>query len=237
MRVAALYDVHGNLPALEAVVADERCRAADVIVCGGDLVAGPLPSECFDLLRGLGDRVRYVRGNGDRNVVERRPEYGAAWCADELRTERLWHIASWPLTLELDGAAGTTFCHATPRSDEEIVTLLTPDREVEEAIAVVQSHLVVCGHTHVQVDRRLPSGRRLVNAGSVGRPYERVPGAYWALVDDAGVELLRTEYDVEAAAASLGASGHPEAEEAAAHVLRSWDPDEVSATFEGLRGA
>ncbi len=236
VRVAALYDIHGNLPALEAVLADPRCVNADVIVCGGDLVAGPNPAACFDRLDALGSRVRFVRGNGDRNAVEHDETHGGAWCAAALGPERLAAVAAWPLTVDLDVTGGATFCHATLRSDDEIVTRLTPDDELEQALAAARGALVVCGHTHVQVDRRLAGGRRLVNAGSVGRPYEGVRGAFWALLGD-DVGLLRTDYDVEEAASAIRASGYPDAEDHATQLLDPPSADEVSAYFESLRGA
>jgi predicted phosphodiesterase len=235
--VAALYDVHGNLPALEAVLADPRVAGADLIVSGGDLVAGPTPSACFDLLAGLGSRVVYVRGNADRLVAERVEGFGSAWCADELGEERLAVIATWPLTLNLDVAGGATFCHATPRSDEEIVTARTPAVELADALEGATHGLVVAGHTHMQVDRFAADGRRFVCAGSVGRPYEGVQGAFWAVLDDDGVELVRTEYDVRGAAKALAASEWPAVAEHVELLLEPPDPDEVSAYFETRRGA
>lgn len=236
MTVAALYDVHGNLPALQAVLADARFDGAGTIVCGGDLVAGPMPAACFDALAALGDRVLFVRGNGDREVAERSTAHGGAWCADDLGPERLAVVRSWPLTVEVEVCGGATFCHATPRSDEEIVTILTPDGELERVLAAAVHTLVVCGHTHVQIDRRVPSGRRLVNAGSVGRPYEGVPGAFWALIGE-DVELLRTDYDVRAAADAIEASGYPGAGVQAENLREPPSADDASAFFEGLRGA
>jgi predicted phosphodiesterase len=235
MRVAALYDVHGNLPALEAVLADPRLVAADLIVSGGDLVAGPMPSACFDRLVGLGSRVVFLRGNADRNVANRGEEHGAAWCADDLGHERLAAVASWPLTVEVDVMGGATFCHATPRSDEEIVTRLTPDAELAAALETAPSALVVAGHTHMQVDRRA-GAHRFVVAGSVGRPYEGVRGAFWAILGD-DVELVRTDYDVESAAAAIRATAYPRAEEHAEALLEPAASAEVSAYFESLRGA
>ena len=235
VRVAALYDVHGNLPALEAVLADPRLAEADLIVSGGDVVAGPMPSACLDLLCGLGPRIAFVRGNADRNVLERGETHGAAWCADELGPERLATVAGWPLTLELDVAGGATFCHATPRFDDDLVTRLTPDDELAAVLAAASTHLVVAGHTHIQVDR-LAGGHRFVVAGSVGRPYEGRRGAFWALLGD-DVELLCTDYDVESAAAAIRATGFPDAEEHADNLLDPPPPDEVSAYFESIRGA
>lgn len=236
MTVAALYDVHGNLPALQAVLADARVDSAEMVVSGGDLVAGPMPAACLDALTALGDRVLFIRGNGDRDVAERATSHGGAWCAEELGPERLELVRTWPLTVEAEVCGGTTFCHATPRSDDEIVTRLTPDAQLEAALAAARQQVVVAGHTHLQADRRLPSGRRFVNAGSVGRPYEGAPGAYWALIGDE-VELLRTDYDARAAAEAIEASGYPDAAAHAENLRRPPSAAEASAFFESLRGA
>jgi putative phosphoesterase len=191
LKVAALYDIHGNLPALDAVLAEVD---ADVILVGGDFVAGPWPSETLERLRGLEGDVRFIRGNADREVVEK--EQGLAppevmeFVRAKLSAEQLAFLGSLPLTETVDG---TLFCHATPRNDEEIFTRDSPEQRWSEALAGVDAEIVVCGHTHVQFDRRI-GDIRLVNAGSVGMPYEDKPGAYWALVS-ADVELCRTAYD------------------------------------------
>jgi predicted phosphodiesterase len=226
VRVAALYDVHGNLPALEAVLAEVAREGVDAIVCGGDVCAGPLPQECLDRLRAL-DAV-FVRGNGDRALAE--------WPASRLREDDRAFLAGLPLTasLDVDGLGPTLFCHATPRSDEEIVTRLTPGDELAAAHEAIDERVVVAGHVHVQVDRAV-GGRRYVNAGSVGMPYEGRRGAFWALLGP-DVELRCTGYDVEAAAEQLLATGYPEAEQYAGWLLEPEDPAEVSAYFEGLRG-
>ncbi len=238
MRVAALYDVHGNLPALEAVL-DEVDRAeVDVIVSGGDLVSGPMPTEVFDRLSSRSD-VRFLRGNADRLVVEAAPGEQAelhAWCASRLGGERLAEVSSWPLTVELDveGLGHVVFCHAVPTADEPIFTRLTPDEEVAELLGGVEADVVACGHTHVQFDRRLPSGLRVVNAGSVGMPYEGRRGAFWAVLGPE-VEHRRTEYDVEAALATMRETDAPLSPEHAGWLLDPPNPDEVSAFFESQR--
>jgi putative phosphoesterase len=249
MRVAALNDIHGNLPALEAVLAEVEEAGVDAIVCGGDVVGGPFPAEVFDRLTGLPD-VRFVRGNVDRLVVESVDEYGQDWSAERLRLgdARLAAIASWPLTaaLEIEGLGQTLFCHAIPTADEPIFTRITPDEDVAQLIGGVEADLVVCGHTHVQFDRRLPNGLRVVNAGSVGMPYEGRRGAFWSLLGPA-VELRYTEYDVEAAAAAIRdvgrAGGVParRAEPSTSDELAGWlldppDPDEATRYFESQRG-
>ena len=191
MRIAALYDIHGNVPALDAVLADAD---AEVILVGGDFVAGPWPAETYERLRSLEGDVRFIRGNADREVVDeepgRAPPELMEFVRERLPEEAFGFLRTLPLTVSVGRAL---FCHATPRNDEEIFTRISPDERWEEALAGVDAEVVVCGHTHIQFDRRI-GDIRLVNAGSVGMPYEREPGAYWALVDGTDVELRRTEY-------------------------------------------
>ena len=195
MRVAALYDIHGNLPALEAVLAEAD---ADVILVGGDFVAGPWPAETVERLRGLDGDVRFIRGNADREVYEETqglaPPELIEFVRDRLSAAEVHFLRSLPLTetVDVEGLGRVLFCHATPRSDEEIFTRDSPDEAWADALAEVDADVVVCGHTHVQFDRRI-GGIRLVNAGSVGMPYEDVPGAYWALLGP-DVERRRSEY-------------------------------------------
>jgi predicted phosphodiesterase len=243
MRVAALYDIHGNLPALEAVLAEPEVAAADVVVIGGDALEGPMPVETLELLEGLGARVRWVRGNTEREVLEGRdsdPEAGgiwerrATWVAAQLTSDQLTRVAAWPATVavDVDRLGPTRFCHATPRDDFEIFTAITPAEAVEPMLAAAEP-TVVCGHTHVQFDRAI-GGRRVVNAGSVGMPYEDEPGARWCLLGP-GVELRRTAYDMGAAAERIRASAYPEADEHAAELLRPAGAEEATTTFEEMR--
>lgn len=240
MKVAALYDVHGSLPALEAVMADPRLADADVIVSGGDLVVGPYPAECLDRLEADG-RVRFLTGNGDREAVELSAdgELGdaARWCNEQLGPERVERVGRWPATvaLELAGLGSVFFCHATPTSDLSILTRATPEEDAVRELGDVAADVVVCGHTHVQYDRHV--GRlRLVNAGSVGMPYEGSPDARWALLGPDGVELVSTPYDAEAALDDLSRTGFPLVEPWLAPVLRSEvTADEATAEFERRR--
>ena len=220
MRVAALHDVHGNLPALEAVLAEVASLGVDRIVCGGDAVAGPFPRETLDLL--LRSDVRFVRGNADRELKE--------WVAAQLDPRSIEFLTTLPTTVSVDGVL---YCHGSPRSDEEILTRVSPDERLREALAGVEERLVVGGHTHVQFEREV-DGRRFVNAGSVGMPYEGVRGAFWALVDDGKVELRRTPYAVDAAVTAIRASGYPDAEQLAGWLLEPEDPDEVSRYFKSI---
>ena len=211
-RVAALYDVHGNLPALEAVLAE--VGDADLIVVGGDVVGGPFPAETVERLRDLGDRVRWLRGNAERELVEQPPPREAGPPPGELERlraalsdEQVDFVYGLPERVELDveGLGRVLFCHATPQNDLDIVTPLTPEERLRRILEGVTADAVVAGHTHIQEDRRV-GGVRWVNAGSVGMPYEDEPGACWALLGPE-VELRRTEYD----ATKLGGYEYPQA--------------------------
>ena len=215
MRVAALYDVHGNLPALEAVLAEIDEDA--LIVVGGDVAAGPWPGETVERLRSLGDRVRWLRGNADRELGSPpQPREGGPppevieWTRAKLSEEQLAFVIGLPerQALEVDGLGAVLFSHATPRSDEELLTRISPDERWAAALSVADEATVVVGHTHIQFDRRV-GDKRVVNAGSVGMPYEREPGAYWALLGP-DVDLRRTAYDADATAKAIEESGWPD---------------------------
>jgi len=235
LRVAALYDVHGNLPALEAVLAEVDATEADLVVVGGDLVAGPYPAECLDLLRSLERRVEFVRGNADREVVAGGAE-DRQWCLDRLGPERASVVSGWPLTVrdEVEGLGRVLFCHATPDSDEALLTPITPDDAVAEALAGAEADVVVYGHIHIQYERG--DAPRLVNPGSVGWPHEGRRGAYWALLGP-DVDFRRTEYDFEAVAEQVLAGGYPNAQHMAETILDPPTPEEAAEHFESLRGA
>jgi putative phosphoesterase len=238
VRVAALYDIHGNLPALEAVLREVEAEDVDAIVFGGDVVGGPFSAEVFDRATGI-PGARVIRGNADRTVLEGETEFGIDWAAERERLgdSRLAAITSWPLTVELevDGLGRVLFCHAIPTADEPIFTRITTDEDVERLLGDTGSNVVVVGHTHVQFDRVLANGVRVVNAGSVGMPYEGLPGAYWALLAP-DVELRRTEYDVEAAVASIReARGTADEDTLVRYLLDPPDPDDATAFFESQR--
>jgi putative phosphoesterase len=222
VRVAALYDVHGNLPALDAVLAEVD---ADVILVGGDAVAGPWPAETLARLRGLEGDVHFIRGNADREIAEQTPGLAPAHLMEFVRSRlsaaEIDFLGSLPLTesIGVDGLGDVLFCHATPRNDEEIFTRISPDDRWRAALDGVEADVVVCGHTHIQFDRRIDD-IRLINAGSVGMPYEHEPGAYWALLGP-DVELRRTPY----APADIAASGWPDEWPAAT-------PEEATEFFE-----
>lgn len=225
-RLAVLYDIHANLPALESVVAEVRREGIDRIVFGGDVLPGPMPRETVDYLRGLDIPAQYITGNGDREILQRLRGIETTsvpapfrevmrWNAGQLGSGDERWLAAWPATLRLDlpGIGDVFFCHATPRSDTEIFTRLTPEDRVAPMFERVVAPLVVCGHTHMPFDRRI-GPTRVLNAGSVGMPFGD-PGAYWLVLGET-IEFRRTQYDVEDAARRIRATAYPQAEEFAA---------------------
>jgi putative phosphoesterase len=246
VRVAALYDIHANLPALEAVLREVEAAKPDRIVIGGDAATGPMNAEVLEALMALGDRALFVRGNADRWTVEVyddpesvSPEEehpgkrAAAWAAAQIDRPQRDFLASFAPTVELDvdGLGRTLLCHGSPRSDDEAITAVTPEDRLRRLLRGVEARVVVCGHTHVQFDRRLGE-RRVVNAGSVGMPYQGRPGAYWLLLGP-DIDLRRTEYDLEAAIERMRAAGWPELDEFLKHsFLEPIDPDSVAEFFE-----
>jgi len=230
MRVAALYDIHGNLPALEAVLDELRHAEVDRIVVGGDVVPGPMPRETLRHLLDLDLPVHFLHGNGELAILAllSAPHEGAVtywgttsgeplpehyrpayrWTAQQLQVDEQPLLARWPKTLrlEIEGLGAVLFCHATPRSETEIFTRLTPAERLAPLLDPLGVSVVVCGHTHMQFERQVGS-TRVVNAGSVGEPYG-APGAYWLLLGP-DVQLRQTPYDLALAAERLGATAYP----------------------------
>jgi predicted phosphodiesterase len=239
VSVAALYDIHGNLPALDAVLAEVRQANVDLIVVGGDVLPGPLPRETLDRLLELETPTRFIYGNGelaalaqltaaDPGEVTYWGTSGGAALPEPFREVIRWTarqipeyrelLASWPLTttVEIDGLGTVLFCHATPRNETDIFTRLTPEARLLPLFAGVDASVVVCGHTHMQFDR--PVGHlRVVNAGSVGMPFGTT-GADWLLLGP-GVELRKTRYDTAATAEQFRRTAYPMVEEFAVRYL------------------
>ena len=189
MRIATLYDIHGNIRALEAVLREIPDDAT--IVIGGDVAVGPHPSETLERLRALGDRALWVRGNADRELTPGElglaPPSAIEPVRAKLTDEQIAFLYGLPATVQIDRVL---FCHATPRNDVDVFTELTPDERIAPLFANVDADVVVCGHTHMQFERTI-AGKRVINSGSVGMPYEDLPGAYWTL----DLEHRRTEYE------------------------------------------
>jgi diadenosine tetraphosphatase ApaH/serine/threonine PP2A family protein phosphatase len=242
LRVAAIYDIHGNLPALEAVLERIGALGVDRIVVGGDVLPGPMPAETLDRLLNLEIPVQFIRGNGEAAVLAQLagietstlPEQAreaTRWTAQQLSPQCRRVIRSWPATFRLPvhGFGEVLFCHATPRNDTEIFTRMTPEERLLPVFAGIDSPLVVCGHTHMQFER-IVGKIRVVNAGSVGMPFG-VPGADWLLLGP-DVQLQHTAYDLTRAADRIGATKYPQAEDfAARNVLQPPSEEQMLTVF------
>jgi predicted phosphodiesterase len=210
--IAILYDIHGNLAALEAVVADAEQAGATSYLLGGDYATfGPWPKGTAERLEALPAVVR-IRGNVDRWLREEpevpesaRPLVTAALDAarGSLGPELTARLYELPERAELDGRV---VVHGSPASDIET---FAPDPESgeERMLAGETQRTIIFGHSHQQFRRPGPDGTTLVNPGSVGMPLDRDPRAAWALFEDGEIGFRRTEYDVERAAAQMRSFG------------------------------
>jgi putative phosphoesterase len=223
MRLAALYDIHANLPALEAVLEEVRQAQVDRIVIGGDIVPGPMPRETLAALQNIEIPMDFIYGNGEVAVLQQMAGKDPSqvpepyrpiirWTAQQLGPEHEPSIRQWARTIqfEVPGLGSVLFCHATPRDENECFTRTTPEERLLQVFAGVEADLVVCGHTHMQFDRKIGC-IRVVNAGSVGMPFGD-PGADWLLLGP-DVQLRHTQYNLADAAERIRATNYPEAED------------------------
>ena len=204
---ALLYDVHGNLPALEAVLADARAAGATDVLLGGDYALfGPWPAETVAGLRGLREAT-WIRGNVDRwcGAPDDAPDDplirdAIAACRSALGPDTVRELAGLPGQTVMNG---TRYCHGSPVSDVRSFTP-TPGEEDVELLGDAHERRVVFGHTHLQFVRTTDAGVALVNPGSVGMPFDGDPRAAYALLhEDDRIELRRAAYDYEASAAAV----------------------------------
>lgn len=246
MKIVALYDIHGNLPALDAVLKEVEQEDPDLILVGGDIVPGPMPQATLERLLALGDKVHSIRGNCEREVVaafdglplgpsmSEEVRERMLWTAKQLERGHRDFLAQLPeqASISVDGLGDVLFCHGSPRSDEEMMTAATPEARLRDMLVGVRQSVVVCGHTHMQFDRNV-DGVRIVNAGSVGMPYGDA-GAYWLLLGP-GIMLRRTLYDLEEAAARIRVCGYPQAQDFADNnVLKPSPEAEAIVVFERM---
>mgnify|MGYP001028902314 CR=1 FL=1 len=225
MRVAALYDVEGNLPALDAVLAELEGLQPDVVVFGGDLYCGAQPVQVIDRARSI-PTARFLLGN-----VDRLDDANVAYQVAQLRPDQRDFVAAFPAQIVL---GNVLYSHGSPRSVDEAVTMLTPDDALRDMVDGIEQSVIVIGHTHTQFDRRIDD-YRVVNAGSVGAAWESTPGAYWALIDGNDVELRRTSYDVDAAVQALSAED-PNREMRQGWIRGPHDPHAIAQRIEAAVG-
>jgi predicted phosphodiesterase len=242
MPVAAIYDIHANLRALEAVLQEIREAGVDQVVVGGDVVPGPMPLETIACLLNLDIPVQFIYGNCEVAVLEQMAGRDPAavpeqfrpiirWTAQQLHPEHQSLLAGWPkmLRVEISELGEVLFCHGTPRNEDECFTRLTPEDRLLPVFEGLGVSVVVCGHTHMQFDRMIGK-TRVVNAGSVGMPFGK-PGADWLLLGP-GVELRHTSYDLAKAAERIRQTDYPQAEHFAARsVVQPPSEEEMLAVF------
>jgi putative phosphoesterase len=242
MRVAVIYDIHGNLPALEAVLQEIRQEKVDHIVVGGDVLPGPMPRETLECLRSLDAPAHFIYGNGEVAVLQQMSGTEPAavpqafrptirWTAEQLDAAHQQWLTTWPSTvsLEIAGLGAILFCHATPQNENDIFTRLTPEDRLLSIFEKLQAAVVVCGHTHMQFDRRI-GHTRVVNAGSVGMPFGK-PVANWLLLGP-HVQFRHTTYDLANAAERIQVTDYPQAHDfAARNILNPPTEQEMLETF------
>ena len=252
MRVAALCDIHANLPALEAVVAEVREARVDRIVFGGDIVPGPMMRETLERILTLDIPAHFVHGNGELGMLAQidAPDPSAVtywgttsgsplpeplkevvrWSAGQMLPDHARVMAIWPRTVRLGipGVGKVLFCHATPHSETDAFTRLTPEEVLLPVFQGLGADVVVCGHTHMQFDRMI-GGTRVVNAGSVGMPFGRT-GADWLLLGP-GVELRNTSYDLSRAGELIRQTEYPQARELADSLVQPPAEDDILKVF------
>jgi predicted phosphodiesterase len=222
--LAVLYDIHGNLVALEEVLKDADAEGADAYLLGGDFASwSPWPRETLDRLRGL-PHTTWVRGNGERWLRE--PPLDRPEVLETLRetdpgvgTDEGW-LFSLQTQCELDGVL---YVHGSPLSDVESFAAV-PGEEDERMLAGVRDQTVVFGHSHLQFRRPGPNGTTLINPGSAGMPLDGdVRAAYALRHDDGEFEFRRVDYDVERAAQAWESVGGEFAAFAAQRIRRGSD--------------
>jgi putative phosphoesterase len=228
MRIAALYDIHGNLPALEAVLDEVARLGIDQLVIGGDVFPGPMAIETLDRLQRVDLPVHFIYGNGEVAVLDEMAGTKPAvpdsyrpviqWHAEQLTEKYKEQISSWPKILRMPvGAMGDVlFCHATPHNENDVFTRLTPESKLLPVFENLNASIVVCGHTHMQFDRMV-GNVRVINAGSVGMPFGPA-GADWLFFGDEP-ELRRTEYDLARAAERIRSTQYPLADDFATNYV------------------
>ena len=228
-QITAFGDIHGNLPALQAVWAEMEKRERERRFCLGDLVGyGVQPNEVVQFLRHRD--IPTLMGNYDEGVGHDSDDCGCAYRTQEARllgeqsiawsnlhvsVENKSYLRNLPMTMSLMmDKLRVTLVHGSPRRINEYLYEDRPESSIERLFDLVGADVLVCGHTHKPYDRLLPSGRRLINAGSVGKPKDRDPRAAFVVLTADGRELqtefVRVTYDVDKAAQAIEATEMPD---------------------------
>lgn len=225
VSITVFGDIHGNLPALEAVFADMEARGLSNLHCLGDLVGyGTFPNEVVDLIRRRG--IPTLMGNYDQGVGNnsddcgcayktdidrRRGELSIAWSNAHTTDDNKAFLRALPAHIPVRlGELSVLLVHGSPRKVNEYLYEDRPDDYFERIMDMTDADVLVCGHTHLPYHKILPSGRQIVNAGSVGKPKDRDPRAGYVVLSavgrDLSVEFFRVAYDIERTAQAIEAT-------------------------------
>jgi putative phosphoesterase len=226
MLIACVSDIHGNLPALQAAVADAKTRGATEVICAGDIIGyGPFPNEVCDFL--VENRIESISGNYDCKVLDvlRKGESVVAelstkkkellfWTVDHIAKSAKQFLKSLPDNLEKTLTAGQTLIvvHGSPASNEDAIYPSITTNGLEMKLGEIRPDVLVCGHTHIPFVRRI--GNILVaNCGSVGHPVDGDPMPSYAIIsvdkETVSGRIIRFEYDTEKTVAALKKTSLP----------------------------
>lgn len=227
MRIAVLSDIHGNLPALQAILADIEGKQVDHVFCLGDLVGyGPWPNEVIDLLRQRD--ITCIQGNYDESVGEelmscgcdftdaeaaRLGDISLNWTIDATTEENKAWLRELPQSLTVDlGSCRVLLVHGSPRQNNEYLTFDYPAEQLERFMNEDDADMLLCGHTHLAFHRQIGS-KHVVNAGSAGKPKRGNPNVVYQLLElgeQVAVTTVEVAYDYSAASQAIVAAGLPE---------------------------
>ena len=244
MIIAALYDIHGNLSALQAVLHELVQIKPDLVVIGGDVLPGPFPRACLDAIKKFPYPTKYIKGNGEDGVIDANenkidpglPEsvqHSLNWNAQKMENEQIQEISSWPKTFSLSHPilGQILFCHATPENNTEIFTKKTSADLLPNSLYSFKDTIIICGHTHMQFDI-IRKGVRIINAGSIGMPFGK-SGAFWLLIKE-NITVMDTPYDLEDASQKVITSGYPEAHQFSEMIIRPPSESDMLERFSQL---
>jgi len=227
-RVTIFGDIHANLPALEAVLADMEANDLSPLYCLGDLVGyGTFPNEVIETIRER--NIPTLMGNYDQGVGNDSDDCGCAytspvaealgkrsiaWTNKNTSADNKLFLRELPAQFPLQlGELRVRLVHGSPRKINEYLFADRPEATLERLLDMAEAEVLVCGHTHIPYHRILPSGRHVVNAGSVGKPKDENPQACYVVLEannsDLAVTFRRVPYDVERTAQAIEASEMP----------------------------
>ncbi|WP_434716446.1 metallophosphoesterase family protein [Lacticaseibacillus paracasei] len=229
MKIAALYDIHGNYPALKEVLKQVKKLSPDLVVLGGDLIAGPMPLETLSLLKRVSTTFKTVgiMGNNDQDIVDiyakkrvglsRKATEQLTWIANQLSYKQVSFLRNLLPSISI---GNYFFCHAVKNDNTTVFSPRQNKAYIEALFKGVQESYIICGHTHIQFELSLPN-KKIINAGSIGMPFSNQFGAQWLWLEDNRIEYKRTIFNQQVAIQLISQTEYPFKNEFIANNLRS----------------